>query len=58
MHHPTHDRDDEKPSRREVLATRTRRMLVLMRRRFLLGLAYSSGSACVSLAVLWFQHHL
>jgi hypothetical protein len=29
-----------------------------MRQQFLLGLAYTTGSACVSLAVLWFQHRL
>lgn len=58
MHSDTPGHDDEKPSRREVLGTRARRTLRLMRRQFLLGLAYSSGSACVSLAVLWFQHRL
>ncbi|GHH31708.1 hypothetical protein [Streptomyces lanatus] len=56
MHSDTHDQDHEKkPSRREVLARRARRMLRLMRRRFLLGLAYGAGTSCVTLAVLWLQ---
>lgn len=58
MHSGMPDHDGKKPSRKEVLKARARRMLRRMRHQFLLGLAYSSGSACVSLAVLWFQHRL
>ncbi len=58
MHSDTSGRDGGKPSRREVLGARARRTLRLMRRRFLLGLAYGSGSACVSLAVVWVQHRV
>ncbi|MEU5181102.1 hypothetical protein AB0G49_13730 [Streptomyces longwoodensis] len=38
--------------------TRARRTLVLMRRRFLLGLAYGAGTACVTLAVPFIEHHM
>lgn len=58
MHSGMPDHDGKKPSRREVLMARVRRMLRRMRDQFLLGLAYTSGSACVSVAVWWAQHRL
>ncbi|MEV7203503.1 hypothetical protein [Streptomyces griseoluteus] len=61
MHHRTIDADSDEPSepsRFERLMTRARRTLVLMRRRFLLGLAYGSGTGCVTLAVLFVEHHM
>lgn len=58
MHSDTPDPSNEKPRRRKVRKARALRTLRLMHRRFLLGLAYSSGSACVSLAMLWFQQRL
>ncbi|MFJ5273824.1 hypothetical protein [Streptomyces sp. NPDC088358] len=51
MHSDTPDNGGKKPSRWE----RGRRILRLMRRRFLLGVAYGSGTACVSMAVLLAQ---
>ncbi|MGW2550072.1 hypothetical protein [Streptomyces sp. NPDC001635] len=53
MNDCTSDGDDKKRSRRAHLLTRARRLFCLLRRRFLFGVAYGSGTACVSLAV-WF----
>ncbi|MFE9859216.1 hypothetical protein [Streptomyces sp. NPDC005780] len=54
MHSDTSDNGDEKLSRWE----RVRRILRIMGSRFLHCVAYSSGTACVSVAVLWAQHHM
>ncbi|MFF8531908.1 hypothetical protein ACN6K9_005981 [Streptomyces sp. SAS_267] len=56
MHCDTTGSGKQEPSRTKVLGARGRRTLRLMGRRFMLGLAYCSGSACVSLVVLGIQH--
>ncbi|SEB31359.1 hypothetical protein SAMN04490357_0152 [Streptomyces misionensis] len=57
MHHRTIDAASDEPSEPSRFE-RARRTLTLMRRRFLLGLAYGSGTGCVTLAVLCVERHM
>ncbi|WP_327411304.1 hypothetical protein OG458_41960 (plasmid) [Streptomyces sp. NBC_01281] len=56
MHSHTPGLDGAKENRREAVPARVRITLRLMLRRFLLGLAYGAGVACVSLAVPLLPH--
>ncbi len=63
MHLPMSSQDSDPPGRWQRLAVAVRRKVELIRRkarvvrrRFLLGMVSGAGSACVSVAVVWWQN--